>query len=210
MILTLKKIGIKLITILKIGLVKSQDQIPFRSGEINSIPYAHGGFFGKHDRIGAILVIAVFYTTDIDFGWLSAAVIGVADVGLWTKYRVWYTPLYAVIGVIIWYATFRSGVHATIAGVMVAMVIPVRPVIDPAKFIDVTSGLKPGGTILINTEKAPEEYPNLLERFRVATIDASGIAVDGLADPALVAVAVPVVDDDAGGDAGTSAPSTTT
>jgi len=43
--------------------------------------------------------------------------------------------------------------------------------------IDVTSGLKPGGTILINTEKAPEEYPGLLERFRVATVDASGIAV---------------------------------
>ena len=43
--------------------------------------------------------------------------------------------------------------------------------------IDVTAGLKPGGTILVNTEKAPEEYSKLLERFRVATIDASGIAI---------------------------------
>jgi len=43
--------------------------------------------------------------------------------------------------------------------------------------IDVTAGLKPGGTILVNTEKAPEEYPDLLEHFRVATIDASGIAI---------------------------------
>ena len=52
-------------------------------------------------------------------------------------------------------------------------------VLDPTLIdaIDVTSGLKPGGTILINTEKAPEEYPKLLERFRVATIDASGIAI---------------------------------
>jgi len=52
-------------------------------------------------------------------------------------------------------------------------------VLDPTLIdaIDVTSGLKPRGTILINTEKAPEEYPMLLERFRVATIDASGIAI---------------------------------
>jgi len=43
--------------------------------------------------------------------------------------------------------------------------------------VDVTAGLKPGGTILINTEKTPEEYPELRGRFRVSTIDASGIAI---------------------------------
>jgi 2-oxoacid:acceptor oxidoreductase gamma subunit (pyruvate/2-ketoisovalerate family) len=52
-------------------------------------------------------------------------------------------------------------------------------VLDPTLIdaIDVTAGLKPGGTILINSEKAPEDYPKLLERFRVATVDASGIAI---------------------------------
>jgi 2-oxoacid:acceptor oxidoreductase gamma subunit (pyruvate/2-ketoisovalerate family) len=52
-------------------------------------------------------------------------------------------------------------------------------VLDPTLIdaIDVTAGLKTGGTILINTEKAPEDYPELLDRFRVATIDASGIAI---------------------------------
>lgn len=52
-------------------------------------------------------------------------------------------------------------------------------VLDPTLIdaIDVTAGLKPGGTILINTERPPDEYPKLLERFRVATIDASGIAI---------------------------------
>jgi 2-oxoacid:acceptor oxidoreductase gamma subunit (pyruvate/2-ketoisovalerate family) len=50
-------------------------------------------------------------------------------------------------------------------------------VLDPTlvEAVDVTGGLAPGGTILINSEKAPEEYGSLLERFRVATIDASGI-----------------------------------
>jgi 2-oxoacid:acceptor oxidoreductase gamma subunit (pyruvate/2-ketoisovalerate family) len=52
-------------------------------------------------------------------------------------------------------------------------------VLDPTlvEAVDVTGGLAPGGTILINSEKAPEEYGSLLERFRVATIDASGIAI---------------------------------
>lgn len=52
-------------------------------------------------------------------------------------------------------------------------------VLDPTLIdaIDVTSGLKRGGTILINSEKSPEEYPKLRKRFRVATVDASGIAV---------------------------------
>ena len=52
-------------------------------------------------------------------------------------------------------------------------------VLDPTliQAIDVTAGLKTGGTILVNTERSPQEYPKLLERFRVATIDASGIAI---------------------------------
>jgi 2-oxoacid:acceptor oxidoreductase gamma subunit (pyruvate/2-ketoisovalerate family) len=51
-------------------------------------------------------------------------------------------------------------------------------VLDPTLIgaIDVTAGLKPGGSILINSDRPPESYPDLLERFRVATVDASGIA----------------------------------
>jgi pyruvate ferredoxin oxidoreductase gamma subunit/2-oxoisovalerate ferredoxin oxidoreductase gamma subunit len=41
---------------------------------------------------------------------------------------------------------------------------------------DVTAGLKTGGSILINTERSPDAYPDLARRFRVATVDASGIA----------------------------------
>jgi 2-oxoacid:acceptor oxidoreductase gamma subunit (pyruvate/2-ketoisovalerate family) len=42
--------------------------------------------------------------------------------------------------------------------------------------VDVTGGLKEGGTILINSDLGPEEYPDLLEQFRVVTVDASAIA----------------------------------
>ncbi len=52
-------------------------------------------------------------------------------------------------------------------------------VLDPTLIgaTDITAGLKLGGRILINTDQAPEEFPELLERFHVSTIDATGIAI---------------------------------
>lgn len=51
-------------------------------------------------------------------------------------------------------------------------------VLDPTLIgaVDVTAGLKAGGSILINSDEAPDAYPELLTRYRVATVDASGIA----------------------------------
>jgi len=51
-------------------------------------------------------------------------------------------------------------------------------VLDPTlvQAVDVTAGLKPGGSILINSEHPPARYPDLVRRFRVATVDASAIA----------------------------------
>jgi 2-oxoacid:acceptor oxidoreductase gamma subunit (pyruvate/2-ketoisovalerate family) len=51
-------------------------------------------------------------------------------------------------------------------------------VLDPTlvEAIDVTAGLKPGGSVLINSERSPESYVDLAERFRVATVNASAIA----------------------------------
>ena len=51
-------------------------------------------------------------------------------------------------------------------------------VLDPTLVgaVDVTGGLKPGGTILLNSDRPPAAFPHLLERFRLVTVDASGIA----------------------------------
>lgn len=51
-------------------------------------------------------------------------------------------------------------------------------VLDPTlvEAVDVTTGLKPGGRVVINSEKEPEEYVELIQRFRVATVDANAIA----------------------------------
>jgi NhaA family Na+:H+ antiporter len=85
------------------------------------------------DDIGAIVVIALFYTDDLALGWLAAAVAGLAAVAMLRHLRVWYQPLYVVAGVAVWWCTFQSGVHATLAGVALGLVTPARPLLGTAQ-----------------------------------------------------------------------------
>jgi NhaA family Na+:H+ antiporter len=82
------------------------------------------------DDIGAILVIAAFYTDDIDPGWGAAALAGLALVVVLQRARIRYVPVYAVLGTGVWLATLQSGVHATIAGVVLGLLAPARPFLD--------------------------------------------------------------------------------
>jgi NhaA family Na+:H+ antiporter len=79
------------------------------------------------DDIGAILVIAAFYSAGLSWAWLGAAAGGLAAVAGLRRLRVWYVPVYVVIGVVVWFATHESGVHATIAGVALGLLTPARP-----------------------------------------------------------------------------------
>lgn len=82
------------------------------------------------DDIGAITVIAVFYTDDLSLLWLAVAGLGLlAIVGL-RALRVWSMSVYVAVGVVVWFATFESGVHATIAGVALGLLAPALPLLD--------------------------------------------------------------------------------
>ena len=84
------------------------------------------------DDIGAMLVIAVFYAGDIQLAWLAAAVALVGGiVGLRRAGVVWL-PAYVVVGLLLWLATHSSGVHATIAGVVLGLLAPARPLTPAA------------------------------------------------------------------------------
>ena len=78
------------------------------------------------DDIGAILVIAVFYSDDVSLPALLAAAVLVGGlVGLrWI--RVWRSPAYVVVGLALWLAVLASGVHATIAGVLIGLLVATR------------------------------------------------------------------------------------
>ncbi len=82
------------------------------------------------DDIGAIAVIALFYTSDLSTQWLLTALAGLIVVWILQKARVWAIPVYAVVGIFVWYATLESGVHATIAGVALGLLTPARPLLN--------------------------------------------------------------------------------
>jgi len=82
------------------------------------------------DDIGGILVIAFFYTEDLASGWLLVAALTVLGVIVLKKLNVRYTPAYIALGVLLWYSLFESGVHATIAGVVMGLLAPATALID--------------------------------------------------------------------------------
>ena len=82
------------------------------------------------DDIGAIVVIAIFYTDELSMAWLAAAAGIVLLLVLMRLGRVWYTPVYLAVGMVFWLALFKSGVHATIAGVIMGLFAPARPLLS--------------------------------------------------------------------------------
>lgn len=78
------------------------------------------------DDIGAILIIAVFYTTNISTLALIVAAICTIALFILNRMQVVSKSPYFLIGIIMWVATLKSGVHATLAGVVVAMFIPLH------------------------------------------------------------------------------------
>ena len=93
------------------------------------------------DDLLAVAVIAVFYTPNLALGTLLLSIIPLALMLILSRAGVRATWVYSVLAIIVWVDVLGSGVHATIAGVLVAMVIPVRPAIDPAEFTEKTSRL---------------------------------------------------------------------
>lgn len=81
------------------------------------------------DDIGAILVIAVFYTSDLSLGWLAVALGLLAAMVVARLLRVWSVVVYAVLGVGTWFALLESGVHATLAGVAIGLLAPATPLL---------------------------------------------------------------------------------
>jgi NhaA family Na+:H+ antiporter len=78
------------------------------------------------DDIGAIIIIAVFYTSSISFSFLLASLGIFSFLLLMNRAKINILSLYLILGVIMWYCMLKSGVHSTIAGVLLAFAIPFR------------------------------------------------------------------------------------
>jgi len=105
------------------------------------------------DDIAAVLVIAVFYTADLAWGPLGMATICLLLAVTANRIGVRHPLPYALIGAALWMAVLQSGVHATIAGVLLAFAIPSRTAVNQREFLD------HGRAVLDHFERAIETAP---------------------------------------------------
>lgn len=117
------------------------------------------------DDIGAVLIIALFYSHNIELHYLIVAGCFLAGLILINRLEVQNHMVYAIIGFILWYFIFLSGMHATIAGILIAISIPARTRINPDEFVA-------EGQLILERFKAagPPEREILLNRQHLAAL----------------------------------------
>ncbi|MFK5938430.1 MAG: Na+/H+ antiporter NhaA, partial [Sulfurimonas sp.] len=93
------------------------------------------------DDLGAVMVIAIFYTEQIHFLPLFLAFGSFAIMILFNRFGIHSILAYLIIGTFMWFFMLESGVHATIAGVIAALAIPSRPKLTPTDFTNRTKNL---------------------------------------------------------------------
>jgi Na+:H+ antiporter, NhaA family len=110
------------------------------------------------DDIFAVAVIAIFYSSDIHYVSLAIGIACVLLSAVMNLLGVRKPAVYAAIGVVVWWAVLKSGVHATVAGILLAFTIPARNFLEKSEF------LKQGRWLLDRLESAP---PNSFEEHSV-------------------------------------------
>ena len=108
------------------------------------------------DDIVAVLVIALFYTSEISWGALGVGGLFLAALVIANLIGVGRTLVYALLGIGLWLAFLLSGVHATVAGVLLALTVPASSFINPGAFLERSR------YVLDRFEQAGEKGENVL------------------------------------------------
>lgn len=91
------------------------------------------------DDLGAVLVIAVFYTKELALNWLMVSAILTLILLSFNFGGIRKAIPYFIVAVLLWYSLLQSGVHATLAGVIGAFTVPARSKYDPSLFADIVN-----------------------------------------------------------------------
>ena len=134
------------------------------------------------DDIAAILIIALFYSQDLSFLSLLVASVGTVCLFVLNRLHVRYVSAYMVIGIVIWVAVLKSGVHATLAGFLIAWFIPIKLTnqYDQPILISLEHDLKPWIAFCVLPIFA----------FVNAGVDLRGIGFDTLMTPVTLGIIV--------------------
>ncbi|CCG88340.1 Na+/H+ antiporter NhaA [Erwinia piriflorinigrans] len=122
------------------------------------------------DDLGAIVIIAFFYTSDLSLVSLAVAAASIAVLAVLNACGVRKTSVYLAVGMVLWVAVLKSGVHATLAGVIVGLFIPLKKHEGHSPAIELAHGLHAWVSWLI--------LP--LFAFANAGISLSGVSLNGL------------------------------
>ncbi|WP_426767447.1 Na+/H+ antiporter NhaA [Erwinia aphidicola] len=122
------------------------------------------------DDLGAIVIIAFFYTHDLSLVSLGVAAASIAVLVILNLCGVRKTSVYLLVGMVLWVAVLKSGVHATLAGVIVGLLIPLKKQDGHSPSIELEHGLHPWVSWLI--------LP--LFAFANAGVSLTGVSIDGL------------------------------
>ena len=88
------------------------------------------------DDLGAVLVIGLFYTNSISVNYLLIALFFLCALALANFLWIRLTIIYVILGIGLWFSILCSGIHATVAGVLIALFIPARGKYDTQTFVD--------------------------------------------------------------------------
>lgn len=122
------------------------------------------------DDLGAIVIIALFYTNDLSLLSLAVAAGAIAVLALMNIFNVRRTGVYILVGAVLWTAVLKSGVHATLAGVIVGFLIPLKEKNGNSPARDLEHVLHPWVAFLI--------LP--LFAFANAGVSLQGVTLEGL------------------------------
>lgn len=95
------------------------------------------------DDLGAIVVIALFYTANLSWPMLAGALLSGAVLFVLNRLRITRVDVYIVVGLLMWVCVLKSGVHATLAGVITALAIPMRDARGQSPLACIEHGLHP-------------------------------------------------------------------
>ena len=140
------------------------------------------------DDLGAVIVIALFYTSELSLPFLGLAAGTLAALIVLNRVGVRVLPVYLLLGAVLWWFVLKSGIHATLAGVALALTIPLRG--DQSEGADEHSplmtlehGLHPWVAFLI--------IP--VFGFANAGVSFGGMSLSNLADPVPLGIAVGLI-----------------
>lgn len=110
--------------------------------------------FAIADDLGAVIIIAVFYTQSISMGYLVASLTCIIVLLIANLLWIRWLPFYIFMGIATWICVMGSGVHATVAGVAVAMLVPARGKYNVSRFVSKIQAI----INQMNVDKAIDRY----------------------------------------------------